>query len=78
LLHELWVGSDGLGTFCLAGPRGDDARGLLAQPAQLVWTVEADSHFDAMTAYYRFRGRGVYETLYPEWDCVSYSEHGWE
>jgi hypothetical protein len=31
-----------------------------------------------MTAYYRFRGRGEYTTAYPEWDCRTYSEHGWE
>ena len=48
LQHELWVEQDGQ-TFCLAGPMGDDARRLLAPGAQLVWQVEADSHFQDMT-----------------------------
>jgi hypothetical protein len=44
------------------------ARALLQQPARLVWTVEATSHFEAMTAYYRYRGRGTYTTDFPEED----------
>jgi hypothetical protein len=43
LLHELWVDADEHETFCLAGPGGDGARALLAQPAELVWTVEANN-----------------------------------
>jgi hypothetical protein len=66
LTHELWkdVGGDEYSeyTFCLAGPRGDDARNALSPEAQLIWTVEADSHFAAMTAYYKFMGWGVYTT----------------
>lgn len=68
---------DGLDTFCLAGPKGDAARAMLEQPAELVWTVEASSHFEAMTLYYKFRGRGKYTTD-QEWDYASYRDHGWE
>ena len=51
VLHELWVHSDGQ-TFCLSGPHGDDARFDLPDDARLTWTVEATSHFEAMTLYY--------------------------
>jgi hypothetical protein len=68
VLHELWVDDEGLDSLCLAGPEGDGARALLQQPARLVWTVEATSHFEAMTAYYRYRGRGTYTTDFPEED----------
>jgi hypothetical protein len=76
--HELWVNRDGLDTVCLAGPHGDDARAMLDQPAELVWTFEADNHFDAMTAYYRFRGLGTYTTDFPDLDRIAYRDRGWE
>jgi hypothetical protein len=75
--HELWVDRNGLDTFCLAGPMGDAARALLDQPAELVWSVEAASHFEAMTLYYEFRSRGDYTTD-EAWDYVTYKDHGWE
>src|SRR5690348_2683360 len=56
--HELWVHSDGQ-DFCLAGPRGDKQRSLMPSDARLVWTVEADSHFAAMTLYYEHIGWGT-------------------
>ncbi len=63
LKHELWEERGGEEyTFCLAGPRGDGARKLLSPDAKLIWTVEAESHFEAMTAYYQFMGWGVYKT----------------
>jgi hypothetical protein len=77
VLHELWVDRNGLDTFCLAGPMGDGARALLERPAELVWSVEAGSHFEAMTLYYEFRNRGEY-TSDQAWDFVSYKDHGWE
>ncbi|MBS2533711.1 hypothetical protein KGQ20_13110 [Catenulispora sp. NF23] len=78
MLHELWDdGEDGL-TFCLAGPPGDGARALLTERARLVWTVEAASHFEAMTLYYERMGWGTYTTPYPEWDRQTYAAHGWE
>lgn len=56
LKHELWkdIAGDDYSecTFCLAGPQGDDARNLLSPHAALIWEIEAESHFEAMTAYY--------------------------
>lgn len=79
MLHELWDDpeEEGRFLFCLSGPRGDDARALLSPAARLVWTVDAASHFDAMTAYYEHQGWGVYATD-QEWDRKTYVEHGWE
>jgi hypothetical protein len=68
--HELWKDSDGE-TFCLAGPRGDAARKLLSPQAKLIWTIDALSHFDAMTAYYKFRDWGEYMTD-QDWDREPY------
>lgn len=78
--HELWedVDSDsGTYTFCLAGPKGDSARAQLSDSARRTWTVEASSHFEAMTLYYEHQGWGVYTTD-QEWDMRTYAEHGWE
>lgn len=50
--HELWLEPDGCQTFCLAGAQGDGARALMHSEAKLVWEVEAESHFEAMTKYY--------------------------
>ncbi|MGH9130382.1 MAG: hypothetical protein ACRDWV_01645 [Acidimicrobiales bacterium] len=76
--QELWVETPGEQTFCLAGPMGDAARSLLGPTALLVWTVEGRSHFEAMTKYYEHMGWGAYTTDLPEWDCVTYADHGWE
>jgi hypothetical protein len=81
VLHELWSDPEpatgGYFLFCDAGPRGDQARGQLSPRARLVWTVEAASHFEAMTLYYEHQGWGTYTTD-QEWDRVTYAEHGWE
>ena len=69
--HELWEDEEGLDTFCLAGNHGDEARRQLSPNSKLIWTVEAESHFEAMTAYYNFRGRGEYTTD-QEWDMQPY------
>lgn len=76
--HELWMDEEGLGTFCLAGQQGSDARALLEPSSKLVWTCEADSHFDAMTKYYEYMGWGEYTTDYPDHDKKTYRELGWE
>jgi len=55
LRHELGEENNGL-TFCLAGPLGNGARKMLSPGAQLIWTVEAGSHFEAMITYYEFMG----------------------
>lgn len=74
LKHELWEEDGGTElTFCLAGPRGDGARKLLSSDAKLIWTVEAGSHFEAMTKYYKFMGWGEYTTD-QAWDMQPYPE----
>jgi hypothetical protein len=60
LKHEVWRDSDGLPMCCLAGPDGDNARRLLGENASLVSTIEAGSHFEAMTKYNEFLGREPY------------------
>lgn len=81
MLHELWSDPDddtgGEFMFCLAGPQGDQARSLLSPRARLVWTVDAASHFEAMTRYYAHQGWSAYTTD-QEWDRISYADHGWE
>lgn len=74
MLHELWVESAGEQLFCLAGPEGEGARRLLQPGAKLVWTVEAASHFEAMTKYYAYMGWGDYTSDRPEIDRRPYPE----
>ncbi|MBI5851058.1 MAG: hypothetical protein HZB39_08520 [Planctomycetes bacterium] len=63
MVHELWKDeSDGEFTFCLAGPAGDAARALLEGKSEMVWSCEAESHFEAMTRYYAFQEWGEYTT----------------
>lgn len=70
--HELWKEETGY-TFCLAGSMGDSARDTMDPNAKLIWTVEASSHFEAMTKYYEFMGWGEYKTEF-ELDKEAYSE----
>lgn len=79
MLHELWDDprSEGRYTFCLAGPKGDNVRATLSPEARLTWTVEAASHFEAMSLYHEHMGWGPYTTD-QEWDHQTYAEHGWE
>lgn len=69
---------DGLPSFRLAGPMGDGQRALHGDGAELVWTVEAASHFEAMTLFYEHMGWGLYTTEYPEIDRETYASRGWE
>jgi hypothetical protein len=78
VLHELWDDGEDGQMFCLAGPMGDSARALLTATARLVWTVESESHFEAMTQYYRHMDWGAYTTEHPHWDKQTYAELGWE
>jgi hypothetical protein len=74
VLHQLWINeSAGEQTFCCAGPRGDSARSLLQPGAKLVWTVEAESWFEAMTKYYAYMGWGEYGPADLEFDMRPYS-----
>ena len=61
-IHEVWVDAYGLPSLCLAGPNGADCRKLLDQPAQLIHTFEAGSHYEAMTIYHRYQGWSAYES----------------
>jgi hypothetical protein len=65
MLHELWKDAGGQ-TFCFAGPLGDQARSMLDSDAVLIWSVEAESHYEAMTKYYEFMDWGVYRTEFEE------------
>ena len=76
--HELWLEPGDEQTFCLAGPHGNAARALLASGSRLVWEIEADSHFEAMTKYYEYMRWGQYTTDFPEHDKKTYKELGWE
>ena len=73
LLHELWLEGDNDWTFCLAGSNGNGARAMLSASAKLVWTVEANSHFEAMTKYYKHMDWGVYKTEH-DWDNQPYPD----
>lgn len=65
-------------SFCLAGALGDGRRALHSEDAELVWTVDAASHFDAMTLLYEYMGWGGYTTELPEVDRETYTSRGWE
>lgn len=60
VLHELWEDPEDEGRymFCLAGQQGNGARALLSPSARLTWTVEAESHLEAMTRYYEHQRLG--------------------
>ena len=72
--HELWKEKNGF-TFCFAGLLGEQVREMMEEGAILIWTVEAESHFEAMTKYYEFMDWGEYKTDFeqdkepysPEW-----------
>ena len=49
-----------------AFPRRFAAAHAAGHGASLVWTVEADSHFEAMSRYYEFMGWGEYKTDHEE------------
>lgn len=78
MVHEFWMGGEERGTVCLAGPRGDVTRMTLRPGAELVWTFEASSHFDAMTKYFEHRGWAAYTTTDAAHDKRTYADRGWE
>jgi hypothetical protein len=78
LLHELWEYPQGVMTlslFCVAGPRGDEARAALPANAKLIWTAWAESHFEAMSLYHARQGPEPYTTD-QAWDLEPYPQ-GW-
>lgn len=60
--HEVWQDSEGLTTLCLADESGDDCRKLLEPDSKLTHTFYANSHFEAMTIYYKLMDWGTYTT----------------
>lgn len=47
---------------------------MLEPGARLTWTVEASSHFEAMTLYYEHMGWGIYTSDFPDQDMQPYAE----
>jgi len=76
--HELWIEEDESQTFCLAGPHGESARGLLGRSAKLIWTCDAESYFEAMQKYYAYMGWGEYKSDFPAQDKETYISRGWK
>jgi len=60
--HEVWEDLEGLTTLCLADERGDDCRKLLEPGSKLIHSFHAESHYEAMTIYYKFMDWGIYTT----------------
>lgn len=76
LVHEVWEWIDDgmtLHACCLAGPGGEGCRRSLGSVTRLLTTFEAGSHFDAMTIYNRYLGRGPY-TTHESWDYQPYPD----
>lgn len=59
---EVWENPEGLTTLCLADESGNDCRKLLEPESKLIHSFYADSHFEAMTIYYKFMDWGTYTT----------------
>jgi hypothetical protein len=60
--HQVWKDPAGLTTLCLADYRGNDCRNLIEPGSKIIYEFYADSHFDAMTTYYKYMGWGTYTT----------------
>lgn len=60
--HEVWQDKEGLTTLCLGDERGDDCRKSLEPHSKLIYEFYANSHFEAMTIYYKFMDWGPYTT----------------
>lgn len=60
--HEVWQDKEGLTTLCLADKSGDECRKLLEPDSKLIHEFYANSHFEAMTIYYKFMDWGTYTT----------------
>jgi hypothetical protein len=71
--HEVWVDKHGLTALCFADERGNGARKLLDEGSKMIHTIYAESHFEAMTLYYKFMDWGEYETSF-EIDKTPYEQ----
>ena len=64
LVHEVWIDSERMPGLCLVEALGDDFRELQEVGAQIVATIEASSHFEAMSKYNAMLGEGPYTTAF--------------
>lgn len=69
--HDIWKSKEGLTSLCFSGEIGEESRSIIEPESELIHSFYADSHFDAMTKYYKYMDWGVYETEF-EIDKVSY------
>jgi hypothetical protein len=60
--HEVWQDSEGLTTVCFADEQGNDCRKFLELGSKLIHEFYANSHYEAMTIYYKFMDWGTYTT----------------
>lgn len=58
--HEIWQDDDGQTTMRLADQRGDKYRVLTKSGNKRIHEFYAESHYEAMTLYYRYMGWGKY------------------
>ena len=68
--HDVWEDNEGA-SLCFSGELGEENRTLLGKDAKIIFSFYADSHFNAMTQYYKYMGYGVYTTMY-EIDKIPY------
>ena len=47
--------------LAFSGDLGEEVRVWLEEGSKLIYSFDANSHFDAMTKYYEFMGWGIYE-----------------
>ncbi|MPY21410.1 hypothetical protein FS373_06205 [Shewanella sp. YLB-07] len=59
-MHELWSENEVEQLFCLAGRGGEEARSQMEPDAELIWSISATSHYEAMEKYYQHMGWGYY------------------
>lgn len=62
--HEVWQDKDGCTSLCMSDERGDSFRETLHSDAKLIYEFYAESHFEAMTIYYKYMDWGTYTTEY--------------
>ena len=72
--HEVWEDPEGLTSLCLSDSRGNDCRNMLEPNSKLIHTFYAESHYEAMTIYYKFMDWGIYTTEY-EVDKLPYEKN---
>jgi hypothetical protein len=58
----VWQDEEGLTALCLADEGGEDFRQVIEPGSKLIYEFYANSHFEAMTIYYKFMDWGIYTT----------------